>query len=108
MDNRLRALIGLVLVGAIGYYAFFYKKCEPPTETQMQTAALTCIMKLSSDPQALRAGICKDLGREAGCELQEEDKPKAQGYLNKVLTTCMEKDLAADNLCTDKVKGLLE
>ena len=104
----LHAFVAFVLIAAVGYYAFFYKKCEQPTQQELQVSALTCIMKLSANPAALRAGICKELGKEAGCELNEEDKPAGQAYLNKVLTQCVEKDLASQNLCTDKVKGLLE
>lgn len=103
--NKLYVVAGLVLVGVLGYFAFTYKSCEQPEEIIVQLTALQCAQSLIT-PE-LRVEACQSLGREDNCEFQEEDREHINQLILKKITSCVEKNLESQGMCTDKVKGIL-
>jgi hypothetical protein len=106
--KKVYAVVAVLLLVVLGYFAFFHKTCEEPEEIVVALTGLQCAQQvLNKEPQELRAQFCEYLQRGSECELQEEDRPKLIEMIDGLVVNCIKAEFAKQNLCTDKIDNLL-
>lgn len=102
--NKYGLLVLVLIAAAAIHYFFFYKSCTEPSEMRLVISSLKCIQTImNQDPNQIQAEFCEYIGQEANCAPTEEDRPKAQEFVNKKMTKCMIEELKQENFCTDKL-----
>lgn len=106
VKNKYGIAFLLIATVAAVHYFFFYKRCEQPSKLEVQRAGLKCAMELlQTDPNVLADDICVSLGREADCILDsDEDGQHISEYIDKLMLSCMKRQLKSENKCVDKVE----
>jgi len=81
-------------------------KCKEPSVAIIEIITLKCAV--SFDEIELRNKVCSELNKANDCDLTSTDSPLIEKIIKAETAKCVEKVLNKNNLCTDKVKEVLD
>lgn len=105
--KTLQAVLFVVFLIAV-YFTFIHKSCVEPDKETIGLTALICLDDVVKDPVKLRNDICVEMGKYKDCIFSPKDVDIVQRLFDKRVMNCAKDRLEKDNLCTDKVKFLIE
>jgi hypothetical protein len=108
-------LIGWIPLYSIGGYLIYQHynpPCEQPLDEVLDGTIVGCYMTIEIPDigLSLEQETCSLLGRDANCELHEEDRGAMETVIIKYVKMCIKDTLKKDNFCFDveKVNGIFK